>query len=377
MDIDEEFSELLGALYEGALEEQPWQSFLASVRELLGAHLVTLVLRPPSEQEDTVMLADGGSLSAIKSYNEGQFVLDPFINLPPRQVIALHEHMSTEALLASDFYQIIMEPQGWYDFLGADIREGDELDVRFRVGRYKGASRFGEKEKALIEALLPHLERSIRLQTRINRTERERAVYAGAVEQLAVATIILDEAGQVLSTNDSAELLLKRAQELQLVDGQLRFADRTTAQEFDQLLAEAMDSRQRNEPVAAQAMSIPGREGRSALGLVARVVMSAAAVDGKSIPSLAIFISDPTQASEPPRQVISRLFGFTPTEASLAMLLANGLTLDEASEQLGVSRNTTRTHLRAVFVKTGVSRQTGLVSLILKSVASLAGGQLS
>ena len=127
MDIDAEFSELLGTLYEGALEEQPWQSFLASVRELLGAHLVTLVLRPPSEQEDTVMLADGGSLSAIKSYNEGQFVLDPFINLPSGQVVALHEHMSTETLLASDFYQIIMEPQGWYDFLGADIREGDEL----------------------------------------------------------------------------------------------------------------------------------------------------------------------------------------------------------------------------------------------------------
>jgi len=72
-------------------------------------------------------------------------------------------------------------------------------------------------------------------------------------------------------------------------------------------------------------------------------------------------------------KVVARLFGFTPTEAGLAMLLANGLTLDEASEQLGVSRNTTRTHLRAVFAKTGVTRQTGLVRLILQSVAPLAG----
>ena len=69
--------------------------------------------------------------------------------------------------------------------------------------------------------------------------------------------------------------------------------------------------------------------------------------------------------------MITRLFGLTPTEASLAMLLANGLTLDEASDELGVSRNTARTHLRAVFSKTGVSRQTGLVSLILRSVAPL------
>jgi DNA-binding CsgD family transcriptional regulator len=60
---------------------------------------------------------------------------------------------------------------------------------------------------------------------------------------------------------------------------------------------------------------------------------------------------------------------------SLAMLLTNGLTLDEAAAELSVSRNTARAHLRAVFAKTGVTRQSGLVRLILNSVASFAGGE--
>ena len=90
------------------------------------------------------------------------------------------------------------------------------------------------------------------------------------------------------------------------------------------------------------------------------------------MPSVAIFVSDPEQQSEAPQAVITQLFGFTPTEATLALLLVNGLTLDEASRELGVSRNTARTHLRSVFAKTGVSRQTLLVRLILKSVAPLA-----
>ena len=56
MHIDPDFSALLGDLYQGPLEEQPWQSFLASVREVLGANLVTLLLRPPSKEDQVVML---------------------------------------------------------------------------------------------------------------------------------------------------------------------------------------------------------------------------------------------------------------------------------------------------------------------------------
>jgi DNA-binding CsgD family transcriptional regulator len=86
-----------------------------------------------------------------------------------------------------------------------------------------------------------------------------------------------------------------------------------------------------------------------------------------------LFISDPRQVAEPPRQAISRLYDLTPAEANLAMLLAEGLSLDEASGKLEISRNTARAHLRAIFAKTGVTRQSGLVRLLLRSVAPLAG----
>jgi len=36
-----------------------------------------------------------------------------------------------------------------------------------------------------------------------------------------------------------------------------------------------------------------------------------------------------------------------------------------------VARNTARAHLRAIFAKTGVGRQSELVQLVLRSVASL------
>lgn len=66
-----------------------------------------------------------------------------------------------------------------------------------------------------------------------------------------------------------------------------------------------------------------------------------------------------------------KLFDLTPAETSLAILLTNGLTLEEAAEELGISKNTARAHLRSIFSKTGVTRQATLVRILLGSVVPL------
>jgi len=66
---------------------------------------------------------------------------------------------------------------------------------------------------------------------------------------------------------------------------------------------------------------------------------------------------------------VQKLFNLTPKEAALALQLTTGKTLQEASETLNISLNTSRAHLRAIFAKTGLDRQAKLVRAILKSVA--------
>ncbi|GAB5452054.1 MAG: helix-turn-helix transcriptional regulator [Halioglobus sp.] len=373
MSVSKIDSVLLGELYEGPLQASPWESFLALVRERLGADLVTLLLRPPSLEEQVVMLADGGSLAAMRSYNEGQFVLDPFVDLPAGEVFTLREYFSGDALHKSEFYRVILKPQGWYDFIGLDLRRDNELDVRFRAGRHGGKPAFGPGEKSLLRDLRTHLERSIRLHSKMHRSEQERAVYAGVVEQLQVATIILDENGLVLSTNPTAQALLQEGRGIELVDGRPRLTDKPADSEFSALLERVRSARRDHAPLPADAMQIPASDADADLGLVARALPPSAAAAGRGTPSIALFINDPQQSTEAAVQVIGRLFDLTPTEASLALLLSQGLSLDEVSGELGISRNTARAHLRAVFAKTGVSRQAGLVRLILRSVAPLAG----
>ena len=68
--------------------------------------------------------------------------------------------------------------------------------------------------------------------------------------------------------------------------------------------------------------------------------------------------------------ILMSLYNLTKAEVALAKLLAEGANLDQASADLGIARNTARAQLRSIFAKTGVSRQSMLVSLMLKSVVT-------
>jgi DNA-binding CsgD family transcriptional regulator/PAS domain-containing protein len=372
MSADPDLGELLGVLYEGPLEVPPWSSFLTLLRSVFAADAVTLLLNSPLQDSPLQLLSDGGSTPHIESYTQGQFLLDPMVNLPAGEVITLREFMSEAELHASEFYQVILAPQNWYDFLAVDLRTRGEIDARLRIGRYRGAPRFGNAEKQRLQDLLPHLERAIRLHTRVRRLESERAVYAGAVSQMAVATILLDESGSIVSCNELAEALLAQGDGIAVADGHLVLRNREQTGELLAMVSRVFKAQQRNDTMAVEALRVQRPSGAGDLGVLIRPVPGAESAQVHSVPAVAIFISNPDSQAEAPVQVITRLFGLTPTEAALTMLLANGLTLDEASQELGVSRNTTRTHLRSVFSKTGVSRQTMLVRLILQSVAPLA-----
>jgi DNA-binding CsgD family transcriptional regulator len=241
-----------------------------------------------------------------------------------------------------------------------------------RVSRSKGAREFSQQDKALVAGLLPHLERAIRIHSKFNRIESERALYAGAIAHLSVATIILDEIGQVMNLNETAQKLLNHENGLWLERGRLCLQSDSETQALQAAIDNSLAKQKAAEPCVVEAFRVRRNNNEPDLGVIIRPVPVTEWSEGAEVPTLAVFISDPSQQAEAPVQVITQLFGLTPAEANLSMLLANGLTLEEAAVELGISRNTARTHLRSVFGKTGVSRQTLLVRLILKSVAPLA-----
>lgn len=383
----EELEALIGLVYEGPLQDKPWRSFLPELRRLMDAQVVSLVLRPPAAGDRGVILncqrsddgeeelADPSDWEAI-NYQEQFFAIDPFVNLPPGKVVTQQELVPDEDLLGSEYYLNYLKPIGLFHILGVDTVEPDGMEARLRVARRADEPAFDASHKALCERLLPHLRRAIQIHARLSRVESERDLYADTVDHLAVATLVLDERGRVLNTNAVARQLLETGDGLALSEERLHIEDRRTDSQLQELIGNAIAAQRAGTTGMARALRIPRPSGLQDYGLVLRPVPLSEWAEGQSSPCVAVFISDPElgelDSSKRSGELLRELFQLTPAEASLALKLARGLSLAEISAGQNISQHTARAQLKAVFAKTGVSRQAELVRLVLKSVASLA-----
>jgi DNA-binding CsgD family transcriptional regulator len=84
-----------------------------------------------------------------------------------------------------------------------------------------------------------------------------------------------------------------------------------------------------------------------------------------------MFVVDPACARERSGELFSRLYGFTRTEAEVALLLMLGCSIQEVTERQQISLHTARTHLKRLLLKTDTNRQGELVMFLLTSPAVL------
>jgi len=370
----EQMSELIGAVYQGPIEAVPWGATLVLLRRHLRANSATVILRRASPAHPALLIRDVGRGPEFdrSPYNHYEvFSMDPFVGLPPDRVVTIDEMIDTGKWMQGEFYKSFIEPIDVRYILGADIVAADGADCRLRVTRSPNEENFSDWDKALCQALLPHLQRAVNLHSHIEEIETERQLYSTTMDRMLVGTVVLNDKGAVMRTNSVADAILTERDGLRVSQGALH-ADFPAEDRVLQRLVKVALSSSAALPAVPEAMTVTRRAGRAGLGVLVRPIPLRERFERRSQPSAVAFIRDPQRRSHPPQELIRKLFGLTASEATLALLLADGLTLDEAAEQLGIRKNTSRAHLRSIFAKTGVRRQTTLVHLLLNSVASIS-----
>ena len=364
-------SRILGAIYDAALEEAGWVSCLESIRKVLRANYASLIVRTETIDDIGLIVSAGNDQPNIDPGNP-YIAMSPLSGIPPDQLITLSQVLSEKEWRASHYYRSYCAPQGVFHVMAADIATSNGGVYGFRITRPETQPDFSAVELDFCRLLLPHIKRALNLHLSIHQDRKVSTLYSHAMAQMMVGVVVLDQDGMVIECNPAAVAVLEARDGLTVVGKQLEASYADDNRKLQALVREALVTSHTGRVALNEAMSVSRPSGRLGWGLIVQRIASDQWTEGKQRPSVAVFVRDTEGRVDPPVRLAQQLFHLTPAETALAIQLANGLSLEEAAEMLNIKRNTARAHLRSIFSKTGVRRQTELVRIFLNSVAWLS-----
>jgi DNA-binding CsgD family transcriptional regulator len=178
--------------------------------------------------------------------------------------------------------------------------------------------------------------------------------------------------GRVIGANEIAEEIFSVRDGLEVShDGILR-----ATQEGErplQELVQQVGNRTRDGGTVSEVLALQ-RKRKRPLTLLIRASHTMVASEAER--NVLIMVMDPALPVKAIESELRQLYGFSAMEARLAMLLIQGHELEECCHELAIRRSTGCTHLKRLFKKTRVHRQTELVTLLLKSIGLAYLGRL-
>jgi DNA-binding CsgD family transcriptional regulator len=362
-----EVADLIAALYDAGIEPERWPNALERFAALFGASYGGLVLAGPRDR-----VAQIGSASSdptySRSYGEYYGRMDPVI---PAAITASAGTMITDtmvipkvALERTEFHQDWVRPQGYYSALAANfIRNGDNVGVAV-LSRRQPEEDFLQDDLDLLAVLIPHLQRTVRMQWHLSSLQAERNSALEALDRLSHGIVVTDQSCRIMLANRAAEEILAQSDGIGSGSIGLRTAKAAQTSELRRLISGAAGAG-RCPPVGGTLLV-----DRPSTKKPFQVLVSPLRADigwmGMSwqTPTVLVLMIDPERETPNIESRLRTLFGLTRTEARLAREIAAGEGLISVAESLGVLPSTARTHLHRVFEKTETKRQAELVKVV-------------
>ena len=204
--------------------------------------------------------------------------------------------------------------------------------------------------------LFEHVDNAARIQLR-----------PPALDQ-AGAAVALDRAGAISDCTAAAETTLAQSDGLTRADGRLSARAPREAERLERLLALALDA-QRNGTGASSLLVERGGGGTPPWLVTLRPTFADYGGIGATQTGVQVRWRE-FRPALPDGARLQLVLDLSPREAEVLALLVAGHSLESAACRLGISRNTARVHLQAIFAKTRTTRQAELLQLCARLEAA-------
>ncbi|HTZ46054.1 MAG TPA: LuxR C-terminal-related transcriptional regulator [Verrucomicrobiae bacterium] len=363
----EVLSGLLGSLYSAAADANLWTPFLAQVAQSTNARSALLLMHNASQGGYTISSSWGVDPLSARLYHEHYSSMDVWATrglCKPAGVVCNSEELcSREELKTTEIYNDFMRRFGMEYGMFSVIENAQSRWASISLFREDASNSFETSELELLQFLDPHLRRAFGLHFQLSNLKARSNGFEKALEMLQTGIVFFGNKGEVVFRNRSAASVFSQR------DGLLETREGLKAERSNEssLLCKAIleaVSHSVGVGLSRESTLRITRRTRPALQVAISPLRDNAVNAQRPVAAVA-FITDPLLRQRPTHDILHALFGLTPAECRVALLLGEGRSPRETSQILGVTFSTVRTQIRSIFSKMNVKRQGELVRILL------------
>ena len=370
MTVDEakELSDLIGDIYDAALDPTLWPKVLEKTARFVGGPAAGLFWKDAATKSGDAAYGYG-----IEPYYQ-QLYFEKYIKLDPltighffaevEQPVAVADIMPYDEFLETRAYQEWGRPQGIVDVLNVALDKTATSAAMYCVFRHERDGRVDDEMRRRMRLIVPHLRRAVLIGRVIDLKTAEAATFADAADGLGAGMFFVDASARIVHANASGHAMLARGSLLRVVDGKLVPNDASAEQALNEIyaMAEWGDAAVGVKGIAVPLMAL---DGERHVAHVLPLTSGARRQAGTSYAAAAaMFVQKAALDTPSPQEVIGKLYKLTPSELRVLLAIVQVGSTPEVAETLGISESTVKTHLHRVFAKTGTKRQADLVKLV-------------
>ncbi|MEP9397771.1 helix-turn-helix transcriptional regulator [Mesorhizobium sp. KR2-14] len=360
-------SEIIGLVYDCALDPGRWDDTLDEIRALFRCHNAQLIMFDLDQRCPTLRKSVGIDPYWLERQLEYAAEVADWERLPLATAWPLDEpqvlsrHLPQELRQSSRYLAEWGAPQGIVDSMALVLMRSPSRHAQIGLGRHASVGLVSEREVELGRLLVPHVRRAVTISDILDVQSLEAEAAREVFDTLRAGVVLTDGKARILHANAAAEAMLRAGRPIRSTGGtiQANVASATTE------LHAAIDLAARNEAeIGTTGLAVRLTNAGHAPVLGSVLPMRAGAARRRLEPRAvaAVFIN-PIGNDANGAEAMAVAFDFTRMETRVLTSLLAGRTLVQSAAELGIALTTAKTHLGNIFVKTGVSRQAELVRL--------------
>lgn len=369
----ETFSDLVGSIYDSAVDPGHWPATLTAVSHALDLNNGALNLfdmpnlRPLLNIETGVPPDYAGKVTEYMPevavlWNGILFNTDRPLDEP---AVAMQER--PELYRSLDVFREWAQPQGLCDLMGLSMIRSPDRVAGVGFGRHERFGLIGEREVAGVRQLAPHLRRAVTISDLLETVTIAAANFEALLDALSIGVALVDGRGQVVHANSACHTLLSARGAVRLEHGALH----ARQPQADAALSRAIGLAAHGDTViGAAGIGLPAATSNGAAVVAYVLPLSSSAASGSGSRAwvrgsvAGVFLTHKEFPATIPTEVLMALFDLTPAEARVLAKLVQGGSPAKVAAELGIAELTVRTHLERLFGKTGTHRQSDLIGMV-------------